>query len=251
VAEMVTDMQIAVEAARALAYETCVICDREHNNLRILEMGLSRDKDEEKRRKLSSRALKRINGMLTPMSKYYCSEMSCSVAYDAIQVLGGSGYMKDYAAERYLRDARITTIYEGTSQLQVVAAVRGVSSGAFENLVADYEKIEYADPALAALKQKLVDAKGRLLGAIQFVKGRATAYLDLSGRRLVDSAIAIIVAHLFLGQAVASDRKKRVARRFIDSRLPVLAMNVERILSGDMSPLEEYDLLAGPVPARD
>ena len=70
--------------------------------------------------------------MLTPMSKYYCSEMCDRVAYNAIQVLGGSGYMKDYAAERYLRDARITTIYEGTSQLQVVAAVRGVSSGAFE-----------------------------------------------------------------------------------------------------------------------
>ena len=60
------------------------------------------------------------------MSKYYCSEMCNRVAYDAIQVLGGSGYMKDYAAERYARDARITTIYEGTSQLQVVAAVRGV-----------------------------------------------------------------------------------------------------------------------------
>ena len=61
------------------------------------------------------------------------------MANDAIQVLGGSGYMKDYAAERYLRDARITTIYEGTSQLQVVAAVRGVSSGAFETCVAELE----------------------------------------------------------------------------------------------------------------
>jgi len=48
------------------------------------------------------------------------------VANDALQVLGGSGYMKDYPVERYLRDARITTIYEGTSQLQIVAAVRGV-----------------------------------------------------------------------------------------------------------------------------
>jgi alkylation response protein AidB-like acyl-CoA dehydrogenase len=63
--------------------------------------------------------------MLTPMSKYYCSEMSCSIAYDAVQVLGGSGYMKDYPAERYARDARITTIYEGTSQLQILAASRG------------------------------------------------------------------------------------------------------------------------------
>ncbi len=75
--------------------------------------------------------------MLTPMSKYFCSEMCNRVAYDAIQVLGGSGYMRDYACERHARDARITTIYEGTSQLQIVAAVRGVCSGTAENLIAE------------------------------------------------------------------------------------------------------------------
>jgi len=251
VAEMVTEMQIAIEAARALAYETSAVCDRENNNLRVLETGLARDKDEEKSRKQAARPLKRINGMLTPMTKYYCSEMACRVADDAIQVLGGSGYMKDYAAERYLRDARITTIYEGTSQLQVVAAVRGVSSGTFESYVAEQEKVEYSDPTLAALKQKLVEAKTRVLEAIQFVKGRAAAYLDLSGRRLVDSAIFVIVGHLLLAQGAVNDRKKRVARRFIESGLPVLAMNLEQIFAGDMSPMDEYDLLAGPVPARD
>jgi hypothetical protein len=251
VAEMVTDMQIMVEAARALAYETARICDHENNNLRILETGLCRDKDEEKRRKQTSRQFKRVNGMLTPMSKYYCSEMACRVANDAIQVLGGSGYMRDYAAERYLRDARITTIYEGTSQLQVVAAVRGVTSGAFENFVAEFEKIEYADPLLEELKQKLVGVRQRIVEAIQYVKGKSTAYLDLSGRRMVDSAIAVIIGHLFLRQAVTNDRKKRVARRFIESHLPVIAMNLQQALSGDTSAMDEYELLAGPVPSRE
>ena len=74
------------------------------------------------------------------------------VAHDAIQVLGGSGYMKDYPAERYLRDARITTIYEGTSQLQVVAAVRGVSSGAFDVWTEEWEKQGYADPLLGRVE---------------------------------------------------------------------------------------------------
>jgi 3-(methylthio)propanoyl-CoA dehydrogenase len=69
VAELVTEMQIALEAARALAYETARVCDLENNNLRILENGFSRDKDEEKQRKQTSRQVKRINGMLTPMSK--------------------------------------------------------------------------------------------------------------------------------------------------------------------------------------
>jgi len=251
VAEMVADMQISIEAGRALAYETARVCDHENNNLRILETGLSRDKEEEKRRKQLSRQLKRINGMLTPMSKYYCSEMACRVANEAIQVLGGSGYMKDYAAERHLRDARITTIYEGTSQLQVVAAVRGVTSGALDTVVAEFEKTEYADPLLGPLKQKLVEAKQRIAEAVQYVKGKSTSYLDLSGRRLVDSAIAVIVGHLLLGQGVKNDRKKRVARRFIEGQLTALRTSLEVVLSGDTSAMDEYELLAGPVPSRD
>ncbi|HRT42719.1 MAG TPA: acyl-CoA dehydrogenase family protein, partial [Phycisphaerae bacterium] len=71
VAEMVTDMKVAIEAARALVYETSRVCDLENNNLRVLETGLVTDKDEQKRRKEQGRTLKRLNGMLTPMSKYY------------------------------------------------------------------------------------------------------------------------------------------------------------------------------------
>ena len=248
VAEMVTDMQIELEASRTLTYETARICDKENNNLRILEWSQGLDKDEKKRRKKYSRSLKRLNAMLTPMSKYHASEMCCTVADTAIQVLGGSGYMKDYAAERHLRDARITTIYEGTSQLQVVAAVRGVSSGTFAIYVADFETIEYDDPLLAELKDKLIEAKAKIVEAIEFVKGRSTTYLDYSGRRLVDSAIAVIVGHLFLGQGVKNDRKKRVARHFIESQLPLLRMNLEQVHTGDTTALDEYQLLAGPVP---
>ncbi len=251
VAEMVAAMQVTIEAARALAYETSRVCDVENNNLRVLETKADLPKDEKKQRKQLARSLKRLNGMLTPMSKYCCSEMACWVADTAIQVLGGSGYMRDYAAERHLRDARITTIYEGTSQLQIVAAVRGVASGSFESFVAEYEKTEYNDPLLAELKVKLADGKARVLEAVGFVKGRSTAYLDLSGRRLVEAAIVVICGHLLLAQGAKSQRKRRVARRFIETRMPELRMNCEQILSGDTTALEEYELLAGPVPASD
>ncbi|MGA2065456.1 MAG: acyl-CoA dehydrogenase family protein [Thermoguttaceae bacterium] len=251
VAELVTDMKIDLEAARALAYETARVCDQENNNARVLEWGGPLEKDEEKRRKQLGRGLKRLNGMLTPMSKYYCSEMACRVADRTIQVLGGSGYMKDYAAERYLRDSRITTIYEGTSQLQVVAAVRGVASGAFETWTADWDHKTYAEPLLAELKEMLLEAKRRILDAVQFVKGKSPSYLDLSGRRLVDSALAVLIGHLLLGQGAKSERKQRVARRFITREMPALRMNCEQIVSGDLAPLEEYALLAGPVPAAE
>ncbi len=248
VAEMITDMRVHVEAARALAYATARSCDDEMTNLRKLEWA-DLDKEEKKARKKRSRTLKRLNSMLTPMAKYYCSEMSCKVADTAVQVLGGSGYMKDYAAERYLRDARITTIYEGTSQLQVVAAVRGVSSGSFESWTEPYDAKEYGDPLLDELKQQLVEGKQLILEAVRFVKEQGGAYLDVSGRRLVDAAITVIIGHLFLGQATKCDRKKRVARYFIQRQMPLARVGCQQVLTGDSTPLEEYDVLAGPVPA--
>ena len=75
--------------------------------------------------------------------------------------------------------------------------------------------------------------------------------MDLAGRRLVDSAISVIIGHLFLGQGACDPRKKRVARRFIDREMPVVRMNCEQIHTGDMAVLAEYDLLAGPVPANN
>ena len=251
VAEMLVDMKVEIEAARALTYETCRVCDLENNNLRVLESGRELDKVEQKQRKANARALKRFNGMLTPMSKYVASEMCVHVADTGLQVLGGSGYMKDYPAERYLRDARITTIYEGTSQLQVVAAVRGVCSGTFEKWVIEREEAKYSDQILTDLKLKLMDAKGVVLKAIEFVKERGNEYMDLSGRRLVDSALTIMTGHLLLAHGAACDRKKKVAQRYIQQRLPKLRADCEMVCSGDATPLEAMELLAGPVPTAD
>jgi len=251
VAEIVTDMKVHLEAGRALAYETARVCDHENNNLRVLEWTPDLDAAEKKERKQRSRSLRRLNSMLTPLAKYYCSEMCCTLANQAIQVLGGSGYMKDYAAERLMRDARITTIYEGTSQLQIVAAVRGVTSGSLDTWVKDHEAKQYSDSLLEELKGRLVEGRARIGEAVAFVKKQGMSYLDLSGRPLVDAAMSTIIGHLLLGQAVENDRKKRVARRFINREVPLVEVNCRRVLSGDTSPLDEYELLAGPVPAAE
>ncbi len=142
-------------------------------------------------------------------------------------------------------------------------------SGAFEKRIAEFEEVQFADPLLAELKATLVAGREQVLKAIAFVKSHNSDYLDLAGRRLVDAATAVYIGHLFLRQAepggsqsspcgtglqpvaTARDRKKRVARRFIDTEVRKAHFNCELICAGDRTPLEEYDLLAGPVPARE
>ncbi|MBN1127290.1 MAG: acyl-CoA dehydrogenase family protein [Sedimentisphaerales bacterium] len=265
VRDMVIEMKIAIEAGRALLYETCRAVDTEVGVLKKMEHGVE-DKAEAKELKNLSRKYKRLTAMLTPMSKYYCSEMCNSVAYDAIQVLGGSGYMKDYPCERYARDARITTIYEGTSQLQVVAAVRGVCGGTAEKYLVDLAEKEY-DGGLENLLGILAQGTEQLLKAVAFVKNAGVDYMDLYGRDLVDIAIELIVGYLFCDQASTKvdmqtaladgadngqkmismkERKALITRRFITKNASKITARVERICSGDKSTFREYEALVGP-----
>jgi hypothetical protein len=205
------------------------------------------------------------------MSKYYCSEMCNSVTYDSIQVLGGSGYMRDYPCERYARDARITTIYEGTSQLQVVAAVRGVCSGTAEKLMVEYAEQQF-DPEISDLVELLEKGRELLKESVAYVKEQGNEYMDLYGRPVVDIAIDLINGYLFCSQAstkvemqvpVADNgsgengktismkqRKTMVARRYITKNAPKIVALAELIRTGDKSTFTEYEALVGPVPSE-
>ena len=273
VRDMLIDMKIDIEASRALLYETSRIVD--------IELGLEREalsvkreaKNEIRIKQLKNelRKYKRYASMLTPMSKYYCSEMCNSVAYDSMQVLGGSGYMRDYACERHARDARITTIYEGTSQLQVVAAVRGVCSGTAEKFIAELAGQQFG-PEVKDLLEKLAEGTEQLKSSIAFCKKAGTDYMDLYGRALVDIAIDLINGFLFCAQAsskvdmevaVAEDgqpnnghtvpmkeRKAVIARRYITKNTPKITALAEMIRTGDRSTFTDYQALVGPVPAE-
>jgi len=271
VRDMLIDMKIAVEAGRALLYETSRVVDVEIGCLRRLESNPPEDKDQAKQLKNDSRKYKRLAGMLTPMSKYYCSEMCNRIAYDSIQVLGGSGYMRDYACERYARDARITTIYEGTSQLQVVAAVRGVCSGTAEKFLTELAGRGY-DENVKDLLEILAEGTQKMIEAIAFIKDNGNEYMDLYGRPLVDIAIDLINGYLFCDQAGTKvdmqvplaekgqadngktipirQRKAMIARRFITKNAPKIAALAELIRTGDKSTFNDYETLVGPVPVE-
>ena len=269
VRDMLIDMKTVIEAGRALLYETSRIVDMEIGCAKRLETNPPEDKAEAKQLKNESRKYKRYAGIMTPMSKYYCSEMCNSVTYDSMQVLGGSGYMRDYACERYMRDARITTIYEGTSQLQVVAAVRGVCSGTAEKFMAELAEQEF-DAGISDLLEMLAKGRELLAESVAYVKEQGNEYMDLYGRAVVDIAIDLINGYLFCGQAstkvdmqvpVADNgsgdngktismkqRKATLARRYVTKNAPKITALAELIRTGDKSTFTDYEALVGPVP---
>jgi hypothetical protein len=167
------------------------------------------------------------------------------VANAAIAVLGGSGYMKDYSVERHLRDSRITTIYEGTSQLQIVAALASVSSGLAHSVVK--ELLDRVWPGTMAREVEQVREGLALLDeAVAFAKQHTgTGYLDLVGRKLVDMACTLIIGALLCGQATDSERKLAVAQRWLATKLPELRMNQDLVCSGDEAVMTRFEALAG------
>jgi len=267
VRDMLTDMKIEIEAGRALLYETSRVVDMEQGLERQLETNPPEDKEKAKLLKNNSRKYKRYAAMLTPMSKYFCSEMCNTVAYDAIQVLGGSGFMRDYACERHARDARITTIYEGTSQLQIVAAVRGVCSGTAEKFLNELSQQDF-DPELKDLLEIIAEGSEQMKNSIAFIKEAGNEYMDLFGRPLVDIAISLINGLLFCSQASSNvdmpvetsentngqmqtipmrQRKAIIARRYITRNVPKINSLAKLIQTGDKSTFTEFPKIVGPV----
>jgi len=230
VAEMLVDMTLRVEAARTLLYDT----------VRYVDLARAANRHGER---AESKRLGRVASLLTPMVKYYAGEMSIRVANDAVQVLGGSGYMRDYPVERYLRDARITTIYEGTSQLQVVAAIRGVMSGVAEARFAELAE-DLVDTAAAKHAPGLETARAEVAAAVAKVKAAENAdFADLVARPMVDLAIHIYIGYLMARHGNINERKALLADRWI-GQIPLLSRNLTEIIDGrDSSTLHRFATL--------
>jgi len=145
--ELLGVINAKLKASRALLYETARFVDiYKAYNFLSEERKLTPEERNEQKHYL------RLADCFTPLVKLMASEYSNQNAYDALQVHGGSGFMKEYPIERIYRDARITTIYEGTSQLQVIAALKGVTTGAFLTQIKTYEAAAAAVAAAPAVQ---------------------------------------------------------------------------------------------------
>lgn len=233
--EMLAVMKARLDASRTLLYETARFVDI----YKVYE-DIARERDLTKEERAEMKRYSKLADACTPLVKGLGSEYANRNAYDSIQIHGGSGFMKDYACERVYRDARITSIYEGTTQLQVVAAIRHVTTGTYLNMMHEYEARPIADN-LQPLRTILIDLTSKYEAAVATVAGaKDQAYLDFMARRLVEMAGDIIMAYLLIGDANRNDSFRRSAEVYTKMIQAEVIAHADFIANFEPSQLEAY-----------
>lgn len=237
--EMLGNMRAKTDAIRTLLYETA----RQVDMYKSLD-AISRERKITPEEKQLLKAHSRLADALTPLLKLMSSEYANQITYDSIQVHGGSGFMKDYACERMYRDARILTIYEGTSQLQVVAAIKGVTSGVYAARIKEYEAVEVGGE-LAEMRKVLVALRERYEAVTEKAKelGTASEAFDFVSRRLVEMAGYLVMCNLLVNDAARESsftQSARLMTKLAQSEIEKAAIYIENF---DESILEDYKKL--------
>ena len=211
VSEMLSNMKAKLQGARALLYETARFVEVYKQYTHI-----SHERSLEAEERQEMKFYNRLADGFTPLVKLFSSEYANQLAYDAIQIHGGSGFMKDYPCERLYRDARIMNIYEGTSQLQVVAAINAVTKGTFAEQIERYAAGSYSEtmaPVVAKLKELTVKFS-EMVSRVETLDKEAAGFKDFHARRLVESAGHIIIGYLLARQASQAEEYVASARIF-------------------------------------
>jgi 3-(methylthio)propanoyl-CoA dehydrogenase len=210
VSEMLTVMRAKTDGIRSLLYETSRFVDMyKAYGFASEERSLLPEERQE------MKYYQRYADVFTPLLKLFSSEYCNQIAYDSLQIHGGSGYMKDYPIERLYRDARITNIYEGTSQLQVVAAIRGVTAGTFLKRLEEYAAIN-VKPELQYLQKTLQNMTHQFQKTVEKVNEyHDDEFVNFHARRLVEMAGNIVIGYLLLLDSDKSDEYVRSAEIFI------------------------------------
>ena len=199
VSEMIANIKAKLDASRTILYETARFVDI----YKIWEQ-IARERQLTPEERAEMKKYNRLADAFTPLAKGFTTEYANQNAYDCVQIHGGSGFMRDYTCERLYLDARITNIYEGTTQLQVVAAIRHVTTGTYLNHIKDvYANADYSED-VAPLKAKLEAMTAKLEEEINKVKEQGADYVTFHARRLVE-----MVGHIVMGYLMIYDASRK------------------------------------------
>ncbi len=209
--DMLSRMKAKLDAGRSLLYQTARYVDM-YKALEDIQRDRKLDADERAEMKKYSR----LADAFTPIAKGMNSEYANQNAYDAISIHGGSGFIMEYKSQRLYRDARIFSIYEGTTQLQVVAAIRYITNGTYLSIINEMLQAEVSD-ALQPLKEKvakMVQLYEQSINCVKEAQDQETQ--DFLARRLYDMTAEIIMALLILDDATrAPELFEKSARVYV------------------------------------
>jgi alkylation response protein AidB-like acyl-CoA dehydrogenase len=234
-------MMLSIEGSRALLYRTCALIDRNQSIRALLARGEASGAERAKWEGIWERNDVRIR-LLTPLAKYLATECAVEVTRAAIQVHGGIGFMADSEVGKLHSDAIITTIYEGTSEIQVSFALKEIGKGAL-GVVFDEAARELAE----LTQEPFASYAQRVRGGIQRILESAGAlikdprYALLSAQSLAEVVISVIVATELLRQAKHDPRRFDVAASWIERRMVDVEARTTRIKSGSVDLLERCE----------
>jgi hypothetical protein len=191
--DMLATIKAKLDAGRALLYQTARYVDI----YKALE-DISRERKLTPEERQELKKFSKLADAFTPLAKGMNSEFANQNAYDCIQVHGGSGFMLEYACQRIYRDARITSIYEGTTQLQTVAAIRYVTNGTYSSIISEFENTPWA-PQYEGIRNRIKEMANKFNACTNAVKEAGNQeLLDICARRLYEMAAYTIMAQLLL-----------------------------------------------------
>ena len=194
--DMLSRMKAKIDGSRSVLYQTSRYVDI----YKTLE-DISRERKLTPEERQELKKYSRLADAFTPLSKGMSSEFANQNAYDCVRVHGGSGFIMEYKAQRLLRDARIFSIYEGTTQLQVVAAVRYITNGTYLSIMQEMLETEVA-PELKSLKKRIARCVELYAEAIEKLKADDDQNVhDFLARRLYDITGYIVMALMLLDDA--------------------------------------------------
>lgn len=230
VTNMLLDMRVMLESNRSLFYATAKSVDIKEK----LEEEIERLKNAgQPVNELNARLKQatKIANFLTPLTKYITSECANKMTYDSLQIHGGTGYMREFKVERLARDARITNIYEGTSQLQIVASSGGVINDILSDYFDEKENREYKG-GLVRLLNFVKEIRTIFKDCLKYViEKKDPTFQDIASKDLVELYGYIYVGFLLLEEAGIEPRKVFIANRYIITSLANARKNAESIKS--------------------
>ncbi len=240
VKNILLDMRVDLEINRSLLYDVTKLVDIKEKLEYKIE-NLKTDGKPFKEDALRLKEITKIANLLTPISKYVTTEAANKIAYDSLQIHGGTGYMREFPIERLARDARITNIYEGTSQLQIVAAIGGVINDVLKDYF-DKKATKNYSSGLDRLNGMLKEIREIFYESLKYVIDKKdNSFQDVAAKDLVELYSYIHMGYLVLEEAEELPRKKFIANRYIISSLANAKKNAESIKSELFSDLLHAD----------